>query len=343
SLNNLAALYQSMGDHNKALPLIQQSLKITESSLGCNHTDYADSLNNLAGLYQSMGEHNKALLLLQQSLKIIESSLGFNHADYADSLNNLAALYRSMGEHNKALPLFQQSLKIRESSLGSNHPDYAVSLNNLAFLYQSMGEHNKALPLYQQSLKIRESSLGSNHPDYADSLNNLALLYQSMGDHNKTLLLLQQQFSIIQQISGEMIGATCAHDRAVFLSHNHHHMHTNTSLVTQCFADDQPTCRWLMDTLIQCKSMDMAAHHQWRMAQLNKEYPSLSYHIGQLVDIQNYIVALQLAREDEKRIQQLIAKVERWEEEFVRIIPNMNISHTLQQCTCDKLCQLVGN
>ena len=47
SLNNLANMYEDMGQYAKAEPLYQRSLKIREDKLGTDHFDVADSLNNL--------------------------------------------------------------------------------------------------------------------------------------------------------------------------------------------------------------------------------------------------------------------------------------------------------
>ena len=60
SLNNLAVLYQDMGEYAKAEPLYQEALRIRQKVLGPEHPDTAQSLNNLAALYRAMGEYAKA-------------------------------------------------------------------------------------------------------------------------------------------------------------------------------------------------------------------------------------------------------------------------------------------
>jgi tetratricopeptide (TPR) repeat protein len=60
-LNNLALLYQAMGDHAAALPLYRQALEVRRAALGEDHPDFAAGLNNLAALHQAMGEHAAAL------------------------------------------------------------------------------------------------------------------------------------------------------------------------------------------------------------------------------------------------------------------------------------------
>ena len=126
SLNNLAELYQDMGEYAKAEPLYQEALRIRQKVLGPEHPDTATSLNNLAVLYQDMGEYAKAEPLYQEALRIRQKVLGPEHPDTATSLNNLAALYQAMGEYAKAEPLYQEALRIRQKVLGPEHPDTAT-------------------------------------------------------------------------------------------------------------------------------------------------------------------------------------------------------------------------
>ena len=203
SLNNLAGLYESLGDYPQALPLYQQALDISKTVLGYRHPDTAQSLNNLAALYYSLGDYAQALPLYQQALDIRKTVLGDRHPDTAQSLNNLAALYVAQGDYALALPLYQQALDICKTVLGDRHPNTASSLNNLAGLYESLGNYAQALPLYQQALDIKKNVLGDRHPATAISLNNLAYLYDSLGDYAQALPLYAQALKIFQQVLGE--------------------------------------------------------------------------------------------------------------------------------------------
>ncbi|NQY63541.1 MAG: tetratricopeptide repeat protein [Alteromonadaceae bacterium] len=77
--HNLAGLYESMGDYDRALPLYLRSLDIKEKVLGAEHPAVATSLNNLAGLYESTGDTDRALPLYQRSIDILEKVLGSEH------------------------------------------------------------------------------------------------------------------------------------------------------------------------------------------------------------------------------------------------------------------------
>ena len=202
ALNDLALLYQSLGDNTKAEPLYKRSLIIYENTLGPENIEVAATLNNLAELYRSLGNFVKAEPLYQRSLTIKEKALGFEHPDVATTLNNLAVLYTSLGEYAKAEPLYQRSLAIYEKALGPDHPKVAMSLDNLAVLYSHLGEYTKAEPLYAGSLAIRMKALGPYHSDVATSLNNLAALYFNLGEYAKAELLYQRSLANFEKSLG---------------------------------------------------------------------------------------------------------------------------------------------
>jgi tetratricopeptide (TPR) repeat protein len=122
SLNNLAMLYKSMGDHKAALPLLKRALEINKEALGEKHPEYATGLDTLALLHQLMGDHKQALSLHKQALASIKEALGEKHPHYAICLSNLAGLYQNMAEYQMALPLLKKALQINKEALGEKHP-----------------------------------------------------------------------------------------------------------------------------------------------------------------------------------------------------------------------------
>ena len=203
AVNDLATLYQIMGDYPKAEPLFQRSLKICELVFGPRHPNTATSLNNLARLHVAMSDYAKAEPLYRRSVQINETAFGPEHPNTATSLNNLATLYFKLSDYPRAEPLFQRNLKIREMVLGPEHPLTAASVNNLAMLYETMGDYAKAEPLYQRSLKVNAKVLGRQHPDTATSLNNLGLVCIKLGDYAKAEPLLQEGLAICEKVLGE--------------------------------------------------------------------------------------------------------------------------------------------
>ncbi|MEC4850779.1 MAG: CHAT domain-containing tetratricopeptide repeat protein, partial [Jaaginema sp. PMC 1079.18] len=202
SLNDLAALYQRMGNYSEAEPLVQRALAIREQAFGEDHPSVATSLHNLAALYQNMGNYSEAEPLYQRALAIREQASGRNHLDVARTLNGLAVLYQDMGNYSEAEALHQRALAIKEQALDSDHPSIARTLNGLAALYRDMGNYSEAEPLFQRALAIREQALGSDHLDVANSLHNLAELYQDMGNYSEAEPLKQRTLAIVEQVLG---------------------------------------------------------------------------------------------------------------------------------------------
>ena len=203
SLNDVAALYKSMGDYARAEPLYVEALAIRKEVLGEKHPSYALSLNHLAELYRSTGDYARAEPLYVEARAIRKEALGEKHPAYAASLNSLAALYYDLGGYARAEPLFVEALAIHKEVLGEKHPDYATSLNNLALLYDNMGDYARAEPLYVEAHAIKKEVLGEKHPAYALSLNNLALLYESMGDYARAEPLYIEALAIFKDLLGE--------------------------------------------------------------------------------------------------------------------------------------------
>ncbi len=204
SLNDLAVMYRSIGDYQKAAPLFREAMEIRRHVFGEQHPAYAHSLNNLAKLCAAMGDYRQAEPLCLEAVKIRREALGEQHPDYATSLNDLATLYWSTGDYRQAEPLYRQALKICREGWGEQHPDYATTLHNLAALYGSMGEYHQAESLYHRVMEIWRVVVGEKHPYYAHSLNGLAEIYRAMRDYEKAEPLYLKGAQIWQEVAGKM-------------------------------------------------------------------------------------------------------------------------------------------
>ncbi|HEX4875643.1 MAG TPA: CHAT domain-containing tetratricopeptide repeat protein, partial [Chitinophagaceae bacterium] len=202
-LNNLAGLYQSLGQYAKAEPLYIEARDIRKNVLGEKHPRYAMSLNNLGTLYQEMGQYEKAEQLYSAAGNTWKTELGTNHPDYALNLTNLASLYEATENYSKAESLYLQAADIRKKVLGDNHFDYAMTLNNLASLYASQKQYDKSRQLLLQASAIWKKTVGEKHSIYSTSLNNLAAVYRkSKSNYPEAEKLYQQAIDIRKNTLG---------------------------------------------------------------------------------------------------------------------------------------------
>ncbi len=198
SMINLAAAYQDAGKLDQALPLFEETLKVTKAKLGSEHPSTLTSMNNLAGAYQDAGKLDQALPLFEETLKLAKAKLGAEHPDTLTSMNNLAMAYRDARKLDQALPLFEETLKLRKAKLGAEHPDTLTSMNNLAMAYRDARKLDLVLPLFEETLKLRKTKLGAEHPNTLASMNNLAMAYQAAGKLDKALPILEETVKLMK-------------------------------------------------------------------------------------------------------------------------------------------------
>ncbi len=118
ALNNLASLYESMGNYAEAKSLNRQALEIERTVLGEKHPGFASTLNNSAWLHKVMGNYAEAEPLYQQALAIRSQALAKNHPHVAASWRNLAELYIATDRENEAMALMKEAQTIDESMIG---------------------------------------------------------------------------------------------------------------------------------------------------------------------------------------------------------------------------------
>ena len=75
TINNLASIYQVMGQYEKAEVFYNLAKDITKKHLGENDHSYSVTLSNLAGLYQTQGQYEKAEPLLLQRSFLVKQNL----------------------------------------------------------------------------------------------------------------------------------------------------------------------------------------------------------------------------------------------------------------------------
>ena len=112
SLNNLAQMYTSRGEHEKAEPLFDRARTILGKTLGDDHPDTVPTLNNLAGLYMDLERYAQAESLYIKALSIREKHLSKDHPDVATSLNNHAVLFARQGRYAEAEPRYKRALTL---------------------------------------------------------------------------------------------------------------------------------------------------------------------------------------------------------------------------------------
>jgi hypothetical protein len=102
SANNLALRLGSLGEHEQARALTEDTLTRRRRVLGEDHPDTLNSANNLANRLAALGEHEQARALAEDTLTRYRRILGDGHPDTLGSAQNLANRLAALGEHEQA-------------------------------------------------------------------------------------------------------------------------------------------------------------------------------------------------------------------------------------------------
>jgi tetratricopeptide (TPR) repeat protein len=194
--NEIALVFQTLGQWDRALHYSRKAREIAEAHFGPMHPNAAVAYNNLARLLQAMNQPAEAARLVRQALAIDEQSFGADHPKVATSLNHLALLLRDTHRIAEAEPLMRRALAIDERHFGGDHPNVARDLSNLALLLRDTNRLAEAEQLMRRALAIGEKSLGANHPNVATRLNNLAMLLQDTNRLAEAEPLMRQALAI---------------------------------------------------------------------------------------------------------------------------------------------------
>jgi len=166
-LNNIAVVYEQIGDYTNALACYLESLKIADK---LNDADgKATAYVNLGSFYDSIGLYDKALYYLTNALQIFKHENSIS--GIATTLGNLSSTHLNLGNYSKALEYQLESLKLEEKN--ENRGGMAISYSSIADIYLETTNYTKAINNYNESIKLAKK---------IDNKNILCGAYSGLGD-----------------------------------------------------------------------------------------------------------------------------------------------------------------
>ncbi len=186
ALCNQAYVYMAERDFGKALPLLEESLKIRKTLTGPEHgDDAADSLSGLAEIASIQGQYKKAIDYETEAVSLRKKYAKPSDPELADELNKLAQAYEYDGikshkvSHLKASELlYREALKIYQDSLGPEDPKVAKNLMYIGTLQFQQGKNAQAEALFTQAIDMRKKASGVKpDPTVAECMVALSMLY----------------------------------------------------------------------------------------------------------------------------------------------------------------------
>jgi tetratricopeptide (TPR) repeat protein len=210
NLSTLAQVFQEMGNHERARPLMEAALTLCRHERGAEHVSTASCLVSLGNLLREGGDYVAAQSCLEQALAVLLSASGEGPLHTATCRHHLGDLLREVGDLARAWPLLEQALTIRRSVLGDGHIDTADSLACMGLLLLEMGDSEGGGTYLQQAVAIRRRALPANHPEVGADLAKQAMVFRELGDYKRARAFLEAAVSCSQHSLGDVHLCTAA-------------------------------------------------------------------------------------------------------------------------------------
>jgi hypothetical protein len=203
ALNNLALIYLSLGDSQRALRLYEQALSSIRGT--GDRAKEAGTLNNLATVYQRTGRGRQALVIDEQILPIVRR-VG-NRIGEATVLNNMATAYCTLGQFEQALEILKQALVIERTL--EDRARETVTLNLMAYVLSDMHRYPEALNCFEEAMKV-EQQLDRPANVASDLVTIALLLYQHFDYAAGAIRRMEQAMAVLieAELSQDSAGHT---------------------------------------------------------------------------------------------------------------------------------------
>ena len=202
-LTVIGRVYQRLGLHDKATPLLQEALTIERRPGAGESARLAQTLNDLGVVSRERRDLEAAIALLEESLAMRRRLFGSEHKDVAVTLVELGRAVADRGLADRAEPLYREALAIRRRVFGEIHRETSTSKAALALLLLNRGDLAGAEPLFREALETSRQVLPEDHPNVASGWNNLGLLLLQKGDYAAAEPMLRQAVAIRRKQFGE--------------------------------------------------------------------------------------------------------------------------------------------
>lgn len=144
----------SLGEFDRAAPLLNDALHLREKHLGREHPDTVVSLQNVARLSQYRGDYFQAEKLYRQALALRLKMSPLPEAQIADTEFNLGWLLLDMELYDDSAEMYRRAIDRRVRLFGEKQREVAVARFGLAGAQVEQGEFVKALEQFRLAQEI---------------------------------------------------------------------------------------------------------------------------------------------------------------------------------------------
>ncbi|MEQ8628384.1 CHAT domain-containing tetratricopeptide repeat protein [Ekhidna sp.] len=179
SMLQLADVYTTIGDYDKAETLLKNSIRIQKAKFGPEHVDVGKSTSKLALVYFYQDKPlTQIQSLFQEAEGIIGKKLGSNNPTYAEILKNMAIANIAAGNYSLAFTYLNQAESIWKNKIGKrNNINAATALVLKGDIFYKQRNYTQAEDYYENAQRQYKRVFSETHPEYVKVQSKLSKTY----------------------------------------------------------------------------------------------------------------------------------------------------------------------
>ena len=205
TLHNLAKLYDSKDEYDKAIVCYKESVRVKKLKLGEDHNSVADTLFNMGSSHEHNEKHESAVDCYEKVIRIRRLQNGESHESVALIANRLGKILsnKEVGKFEGAISLFHEALSIYDNHPEKNEALIMKLMNRLAATYDKNGDYNNSITHYRDLIRMKKKKLGDQHEDVANLFFVLGNVMAKTEDFNKAISYYKHALKLRQMNYGK--------------------------------------------------------------------------------------------------------------------------------------------
>jgi len=150
----LGRVLQSLGEHARAVEMLEEALRQTEASVGPLHPDMARRHGALSWALRNQQEYARALEHARATAEIRGATLGPQSLAFAEALDEVGMCLLGLGRHEEALRVYEEALAAKRQTLPAEAPDFQYSYDGVGQALLGLGRLPESLEALRKAVAI---------------------------------------------------------------------------------------------------------------------------------------------------------------------------------------------
>lgn len=201
-LNELAQTYSRIGDHARALQLMQRAVELRERKYGIDDLKAIAARTEIGVLHFQAKRYAEALALWQELIPRYLRGYGPDHPETLAIRGNIASALTMTGAPAAAAAIFTELVAVRRRTQGPEHPETLIAIGNLAAARFHSGDFAAAERAFAEYVALCDHIYRPQHPSCAERRNGLGKSLRELKRYPEAEAMLLEAHRLKGQIEG---------------------------------------------------------------------------------------------------------------------------------------------